>query len=105
MAFPDSRVRRLRRTNVRIELSPEDMRPVIVQVVTEALRQFGTKSTAPSPPLPLGLMDVRAAAKRLGIGITKLRQIPANDLPVVRIGRRCLYRAEDLDGYAARSRI
>ena len=92
---------------MKFEMPTEELRPLVQEVVAETLRQLGLHQPdrAPlNPPPPNGLLDVRAVAKRLGIGTTKLREltkrgeIPKANLP----GRLVRYRPEDIDAYLDR---
>ncbi len=88
---------------MRLDLSPEDLRPLVESVVQEALRQLSAirPPTATDETAQL-LLDVPTAARALGLCEKSLWTLSnCGDLPVVRVGRRVLYDPADLKAWIA----
>ena len=80
----------------------EEVKAAVRQAVREVLRDELPRLLAETRPAnESGLLDVEAAARRLGLGKSTIRKLAAKcELPSIPIGRRRLFRLADLDAYA-----
>jgi excisionase family DNA binding protein len=77
----------------------EALGTVVREAVRDALQEIGVGSSNDTTTL----VSVPEAATRLGIGMTKLRELIARrDLPSVVVGKRRLLRPADLEAFATR---
>lgn len=91
---------------MQLSLSPDDLRPLVADVVRESLRQLAdirTPSAADSPESLL--VDVPTAARLLSLCEKSVWNLTnQGDLPAVRVGRRVLYDPADLKAWIARTK-
>lgn len=88
---------------MQVNFSPDDLRPLVATIVTEALAQLRTDEAALGDKLAF---DEREAARLLGLEPHQLRderlrgRIAASQI----VGRRIRYRRDDLLTYLTRHR-
>ena len=79
-------------------MTADEIKAAVREVLREELQQFLGQVL---PPTDADLLDVDAAARRLGLAVgTVYRKAAKCDLPSVKLGERVLFRPADLDAYA-----
>ncbi|MCI0641044.1 MAG: helix-turn-helix domain-containing protein [Gemmataceae bacterium] len=83
---------------LRIEVTGEELQPIIERVVAETLRQLGVKARPAQDDAQA--LDSKAAAKRIGVSERTLRRLTDDgEIRCARIGRLVRYTPADLDAY------
>jgi excisionase family DNA binding protein len=92
-----------------VEMRPpaDDKNPALVlaEALTAVIRQAVRDAMSEAVEMTdnVTLISVSEAAQRLGLGMTKLRELIASgEVPSVVIGKRRLLRPQDLEAFAAR---
>jgi excisionase family DNA binding protein len=86
---------------------PQGLEELVRTAVRDVLRQELPRAIAElhQAPAPDDLLDLKHAAKRLGLGTSTVRKLAAKcELPSMKSGRRLLFAPADLDAYAASRR-
>lgn len=65
----------------------------------------GVSSVHDQEPANLTFLTVEQVAALLHCSVDNVRRIPRDELPYAKPGRRCIYRAEDVDAFVRGRRI